>query len=105
MSTSSGKTTNPGEMMKYLHDKITELEKQNRQLLDRQNDLYEKLEAREEELAAVQNLTPASSISTNNMPKFPKPEPYDGYKGDLTSESMRKPIQRLKRRFSALATS
>ncbi|KAF5130559.1 hypothetical protein E5D57_006897 [Metarhizium anisopliae] len=83
MSTSSGKTTNPGEMMKYLHDKITELEKQNRQLLDRQNDLYEKLEAREEELAAVQNLTPASSISTNNMPKFPKPEPYDGYKGDV----------------------
>ncbi|EXX79652.1 hypothetical protein RirG_003520 [Rhizophagus irregularis DAOM 197198w] len=82
MSTASGKTTNPGDAMVQLNAKIAELERQNRALLSRQTTLHETLEQQATQIAAI----PASASGTavaSNRPKFPKPEPYDGYKGDV----------------------
>ncbi|OAA76653.1 gag protein [Akanthomyces lecanii RCEF 1005] len=78
MSTTSGRTTNPRIEIQQLMAKIAELEKQNRSLLSRTNALYKTIEQYENQIAASGMPERAQA----NKPKFPKPEPFNGYKGD-----------------------
>ncbi|TQW01355.1 gag protein [Cordyceps javanica] len=82
MSTASGKTTNPGDAIQRLMAQVAELEKQNRALLNRQKDIYETLEQHGTQISEVPKVSTESPV-VNRRPKFPKPEPYDGYKGDV----------------------
>lgn len=73
MSTNSKKTTNLKDVIKQLIARFTKLKRQNQGLLNKQNKLIKTLNQQK-----ANQPTKRASI-----PKFLKPELYNGYKGNV----------------------
>lgn len=80
MSTISERTST-SDLVKQLVEQIKVLTDQNAQLTRDQNTLKAAAEGFREELDELDD-KPTKPVTTNR-PKFPKPETYDGYKGDV----------------------